>query len=271
MHIKRIILILLLFSIKPQIFAQENIADSLLAIEYRIYKSENDTLVQQLLLQRYQLQLHHKASIAEINKTLSRIDLTLITDSIVRKKMHWNKTLGTYLNGEFDSSEAYTKSYLAYYGEGDTDIWTLNYLNLHQKKSEKEKEALTRLIQIDSSYQALNCICEVEDYELKHPGFYKISSILVPGSGLIFLGKPIKGGIALGISTLTVFAIADLFFKSTWFNMIYWGGSLIDKFYLGQIRLTEKLTQEKQAQKKAELAGTCQLRIQFITGGIDFR
>jgi hypothetical protein len=86
---------------------------------------------------------------------------------------------------------------------------------------------------------------------------YMISSGVIPGSGLVAIGKPLKGIASIVLIGGMSYGVYSLIQSNMYINAINWSLNLGMKFYLGQIKLTKKEFDKKQNKKRSILNKKC--------------
>ena len=244
-------------------FSQESKAEKLLAIEKQVYVCTNDTLKQQLLLSKVDLLLANKEQDERVFREVKRISGDLL-DSLSRERFYWNAALLSYLNKENYRAAVYLGKYEKMSVGKDVPFQLLGFLLYRELDSLKAMTFKRELISADPAFADLACFDQVEAYELKHRTFKHYSGYLVPGSGAMINGNIGKGLLSAGLNAASLAAILSMYRQGLWINTFGWGGNLVSKFYFGNIRMTDKLMDKKEAREKNELAGECELILEGL-------
>jgi hypothetical protein len=120
------------------------------------------------------------------------------------------------------------------------------------------------LVQSDSIFLNLDCFARVAVYERRHLNLYKLSSAIIPGSGIIMNGNAGKGILAMTLTAASVYGVVAMINAGVYINAALWGTGLGLKFYTGNIRLTEKVFREKELKQKNKLATLCELKLEKV-------
>lgn len=257
------IIILLLFLIFSKIgIAQDSFAAQLLKLEEQLYNAQNDTMKNSCALNKFNLYLTHQNYSKNAFSEARRIDYTLIKDIDQRNNFLWNASIIAYLNIERD----YANYYHIHYGEltNDTtlDKQFLEFL-INENYDSKWDSLLLSLSKKDTLFNGLICLKQLPREEDKK-NKYMFASAFLPGLGSALLGYPVKGVVSLSINTAIVLFMVELARHNLWINTVFFGGALIKKFYVGNIRLTSALYKKKQASKKADKAYSCSLNLELL-------
>lgn len=256
---KNIIIVIILFLCISFLHAQL-VTDSLLfELEKKIYKESNDTAKTELLLQKLSIYFNQNNIVNhQVLNELERVEWTLIKDSAVVSNFFWNSALAYLLN---EKHQLALNSYNHYQevAKIDTSIdacffKALITLNLD---SVKFNECLKSCIQKDSSFIDMRCFYDVVNYEKKYRNAYLVSSVVIPGSGMLMLGKSRQGFTSLIINSASAYAVYALIQSNLYVNSIFWGIVLAQKFYAGGIKFTNKLFDEKEMKKQFQLSTNC--------------
>lgn len=249
------IILLLILCIKSK--AQVNIEDSLCAVEYSYFKSENDSTKNTIVQQKIDLMIQNGIYNERLIFEFRRFKTALITDSVLLKRMLWNGSLAFYLNKEYEFSNSYFDSYVEAEESLKPDAEVLGLLIKAEIDSSSFNEHLTTLQMEDSLKNCFSCLMDVHYYVLKHKKAYSITSTIVPGFGSFMTGDVVDG---LG-SLITLggggYGVYTMWNGGLQFNAISWGVMLLPRLYFGGIGLATDNAQELEDKKKSKLAEKC--------------
>lgn len=259
-----IILITLLLCIN--VFYGQNSEDSLLfSIENKIYKCKNDTLVTDYLLQKIDVYINSRKIDSSLLNEIERVNWALIKDTTKLVRFFWNTSLTYCLNEKYHRAE----TFLSYYMEmvkSDSSINTQLFNALILMNTDIVKlNSLLMTSNLDSSIiNLLNCYPSVINYSKKNRNTYLAASAIIPGSGMIALGKIRQGFISLALNGGVTYAVIALSQNNLYFNAVTWGLILVQKFYFGGIRLTGKLFDEKENGTRFIKSNACKENFQLL-------
>lgn len=92
-----------------------------------------------------------------------------------------------------------------------------------------------------------------------------LASAILPGSGTIAAGFPLKGMTSLIVNALCIYSVYWLISSHLYIGAIVWGSIFISKFYRGNIILTKKMLQYKHTKNKNALIKNLQYSLLKIT------
>ena len=127
--------------------------------------------------------------------------------------------------------------------------------------SNYDTSAVREILSKNDSLKPLNCLIDLAAYEKSYYAAYFISSALVPGLGNILLGEVKSGLVSLAITSGMILLTRELFKNNLPINASLWGIAWGLKFYGGNVALTDKNFDKKEAHKKNELAKSCELEV----------
>ncbi len=260
------IIILLLISIRciNSTFSQTDLNSRLLDLEYCVYNSENDTIKNRFIIQKVKLYLINEIQNEDVLTEVKRINLSFIEDSLEKSNLLWNSILIAHLNNDPYFSLYYLNQYEIHSKDSTIETQLLKTLIYSQYNNEISTKIIQKLMLQNSDFKCLECLTKINDYELKHSTFFKRSSYFIPGFGMCLNGDLIKGSTSLMFNTTTFFVVKWLFTKHLYINMLSWGSNLFVKFYLGNIKLTQKLIDEKKNRIRNKKVTECSISISSI-------
>ncbi len=237
---------------------------SLLALEQKVFITTNDTLKTALLVQKTFIRFGTNSINEALLNDINRLDYRLIQDSATQIMWLYNASLAYALMENYRYALIYYNEYASIHA-ADTSLSTqlLHALLLANMDNNKLNTLITNG-KIDTRFTALNCYIKTIDFEKKGKNSYLFAQALLPGSGMALLGKPLKGLASLSLNGASVYAVYTLFSSHLYINAILWGATLGTKFYMGGVRLTETLFNQKQEKQRYALAQACQNNVKQL-------
>ena len=254
-----LILITLPFSL---CYGQPVIGDSLLFYEYKYFKSENDTVRQQLLIKKINLYLNAGISDRQTFLEIKRVKINYLDSTQI--DFLWNASLVSYLNDENDYASFFLSEYLKLSHDTSITAGILEILVYKYTNKGITDKAINRIKLKDSLFDCLHCFEKMVNYKKKHLNAYLISSAIIPGSGSALNGYFLKGLCSLALISASAFAIVKMVEYGLYVNAALWGSGVGLKFYLGNINLTEKLFYRSEAKTNSKLAKDCEMHLKNI-------
>jgi hypothetical protein len=245
-----IFIVLILINITSS-FSQSVDADSLLHFEWSIFKDSANT--DRLLLSKFNYQLKEK-DFSGAGITLKRIRYE--PENFTRKDIKNALLLSVQINSGA-SAEFYFQEYWKRCDTSELQNHILGFLTYMNFDSLKANRFLKQVIAKNTEYDCLDCFYKTLAMSEKGKFFYPVASALVPGSGLIFAGKPVKGFTSI---FLTGVFVAGSILMHQYFlpvNLIGWNVSWGLRFYTGQIALTQKEANGNISRKKQKISDEC--------------
>lgn len=245
-----IILVLTSFLIK----GQSAKTDSLLFFEKLVFNSKSKVSRDSLLHEKLNFAIKH-ADLSSAYTTYLRLEKSGYR--VFDKNYYWNSTLLCLDNFNFSSAIQNYKLYRLNFDSISIHSNLLGYLVHVNYDSILAKKYFRKMIQLDSSLTCMNCFYELLNKKAKNGTGYMISSGIVPGSGLIAVGKPLTGITSMALLGGMAYGVYSLVQSNMYINAINWSLNLGMKFYLGQIKLTKKEFDKKQNKKRSTLNKKC--------------
>ncbi len=261
---KRITISLIFFFVHRHSFSQTSFSDSLLNLEKRIYTCLNDTVKQALILNKITFCLANELPNTAILNEVKRVNYSLLPATPHKQIFFWNACLVAYFNDDINYAQFYFSEYEKL--NKDTTV-TANLLAVLLYKNSDTLEVNKRLLLLsktDSVFNQLTCFNACIRYERKHINRYLIASAIIPGLGTMLNGAVVKGLISLALASTSLYGIIKLVEYGLYINAALWGTGVGLKFYTGNIKLTQKQFQLKEAQQKNKLATSCELILNQI-------
>ena len=246
---QRIIIIFIIVSINSFLIAQQldSLDVRLMQLEYSIFLQKNDSAKKSLKYQKINLcilnQNYHRAY-EEIQKVIDSQE----KDTLIRRWLLWDKTLLAYLNDDvFQAYQCYN-NYINYTKDSSISSLIMGWLIYQDLEFEDSNMFEMAILKRDSSFQKIFSLKRHKENDSKYK-LAKISSWILPGMGMFILGYPIKGINALIINAAWEVGVIVLIQHQLFFNAAFlgitWG---VQKFYMGNVRLTKKIIRYKQSQ-----------------------
>jgi hypothetical protein len=236
--------------------AQVALDRELLHLEKQIFKSPNDTVAASLRLAKFDMLLTH-ARYEEALLTANEIESKLISDSLERTEFLWNASLLFFLNGQLNKADFYHRRYNE--ETRDTSLADLEMRTLIASQMDTAQFArdIDSLMKIDSCFGAMRCYSHLVEHESGNSSFYVIASAILPGSGMIAAGYPMKGLTAMGLTAGSIWAISQLLQHALYINATAYFLLAGVRFYIGNLTLTDSLYHRRQEKRIAKEASMC--------------
>jgi hypothetical protein len=237
--------------------AQNDLIDSLLKLEKKIFTSQSIAEKAQYLKTKAELNLsalNTEAALSELERYSSLIEFNNADADLL-----WNGTLLSLRFDRLGQASNYFQSYYHRFDSSSAQSNLLGFLVYLNNDSVRAKHFYRKMIMRDDSLRCLDCFYQMVNAHYRKGNFFKVSSLLVPGSGLIMMGRPVKGLIAMGIAGIFVAEGIALLSNGLVINFVgtdvMWGL----KFYIGQYLLTAKELNKKIDRKKSQRTQKCRL------------
>ncbi len=251
------IVFIILTACISELRSQDFFASDLLALERKIYVCKTDSEKTPFLIQKLNLYISRSDYSMNALKEARRINYELISMPQQRDRFLWNAALLCQLNQQSDYAIYYYNRYKE--KTGDSSITTTLLEILIQSSHDTSLVSLLteRLSSKDSSFHCLKCLNTMGSYEKRNRAAYILSSVVVPGLGTALEGYPLKGLNSLLISAAITYGVVALVQSQDYPAAILIGAGLGVKFYIGNIRLTNKLFTDRESRQKGMLAENC--------------
>jgi hypothetical protein len=241
-------------------FTAQKLNDSLLYYELKYFNSGTPPK-QRYLIHKINLYLRYDLNSPNVVNEIRRVDHRLIDDTLMRGKFLWNGAVVSYLHGERELSANLLSNYGVLTKDTGMMYKFLTVLVHKYHDTVRVNCNIHALALRDSIFRDLGCFTQAALYERRHLNLYRISSAIVPGSGIIMNGNVGKGILAMTLTAASVYGVVALINAGVYINAALWGTGLGLKFYTGNIRLTEKVFKEKELKQKNKLATSCELKL----------
>jgi hypothetical protein len=246
-------------------------SSTLLDLEERWFYASTADEKQKWMLQKLEFQLQNPSSLAGIYSTMERIDAGLIADSALRANFLWNAALFCLLDEREQEGMTYLNKYQKFSNDSTSNAKLLKIVLRFPYHPTEADSMYDALLAADSSYAGLDCFFDVSLYTGKGLNYYILASALLPGSGIIAQGKPVKGLTSMGLNAGSIVLGVLLWREQLYINSILWGGMLFSKFYPGQLLLTESVFEQRILRKKEKHANECELLCAGVLNRLQFR
>lgn len=238
-----IVSFILIFSIKLN--GQQSKSDHqrrALAIEKRIFSSDDDRVTNLLLLQKGLVLKKAEKPIQSI-MTFERIHYKQCNPQIGFKAVY-NLALLNYSQNKFDAASRYLSDLNFYFDKPDTSkkVLLLKVLvDNVQGNYEGAKQALKKYSVLCRCNLNIDSVYQFENY-LKYPDKAKKLSGLLPGLGQFYAGKPWQGINSLMLNALSLGYAAYCLFNKMYASGVFTGLNLFVAFYSGGKRNAYSIT-----------------------------
>ena len=252
-------------------FSQNNFNSKLLSLELSAYNSNNDSLKNDFIIQKIDLYLRNNIQNIEVLNEVRRINFSYLKDTAQKSNLLWNSALIAYLNDDIYYSLFYLNQFELLSQDSTIETQLLKTLVYSQYNPKISAELVQDLVLKNTDFTCLECLSKIEENRLKHSLWIKRSSYIFPGLGMCFTGNGVKGVTSMALNTSTFFAVRWLFQNHLYLNMFAWGSNLIVKFYIGNIKLTQKLIDKKESSFRGRKASECSITIASILDRYPFQ
>ena len=249
-------IILLLFT--SILFGQHTTDSMFVCFEKQVFEASCDTIKAELIFKKATLYFEADRYDSLLLNETDRIDWHLLKNKSDCLHFLWNASLANLLQKRYTKAEFYFNHYIAL-NTNDSDtlqiktMAALIFMPLNYSK-------LVNLIgqTNDSLLQALTCYQDVLTYHKKRKNYYVLASAIIPGSGMLAVKKTKQGFTSLTLNAATVYFIYTLSQYNLYVNAFTWGFVLGQKFYLGNLALTQKLVDESETKQRQAIAQACE-------------
>lgn len=237
--------------------AQSNVGDSLfaagdylaarVAYERAIFSTNLIRDVNSLLFKKSRC-FTKEEKFNEAYETLMRGNLFEGTDS-VKRLMYYESILTSYLAGKYDLTLGRLKEARYYFPDintRETDLIELLALaELHQWKESQEKHLAYCKIHQQKVDSAL--FTSIINFKPKNPRKAELLSMLVPGSGQVYAGYPLKGLMSLLLNGSLIYFSVYSFSNGYIWSGAFTGVGLFFFFYNGGAAYAGQLAEQRNA------------------------
>lgn len=238
------------------LYAQPDMGNSLLELEYKIYHAESDTLKNQLYLQKIQVYISHNTPSFRAFNEANRVKISLLNNA-QKQDFLWNASLLSLLNDKPEYADHYFSQYMDRSNDKSRGCQLLGLLIYSKTDTSAMQNYITAISEKDSLFISVACLKDVMQYNRKQRGIYIVASAIVPGLGSMLNGNVFKGMSSLAVNSASLYVTHLLTTGNLYINAITWGLILIPKFYIGNLHLTNRLFEQKENRKRNQLHYSC--------------
>ena len=250
------LIILLLYT--SRLFGQHNTDSLFVCLEKQVFEATCDTVKTELIFKKATLYFEADRYDSLLLNETDRIDWHLLKNKSDCSRFLWNASLAKLLQQRYTKAEFYFNLYTELH-DNDSDSLKIKVLSALIFMPLNHSKLVTLIGQTnDSLIHALTCYQDVLNYHKKGKNLFVLSSSIIPGSGMIAVNKPKQCFTSLTLNAATVYFIYTLAQHNLYVNAITWGFILGQKFYLGNLALTQKLVEEAEAKQRQVLATGCE-------------
>lgn len=260
-----IIFIALIHLVSSACAQQDEMISSLLAIEKEIYLSKNDTIKNFLILDKIEVYFTNDSINKGLLKEVKRINRDLFLDSTLRCNFLWNASLVAHICGDYNNAKKYLNDYFIQSKDSSNEFILLSTLVFHEHDPERVDKLIKIAEKRDTSFSKLECLNALEKKSaLKGKKLIVFSSYIIPGTGTVISGRPIKGLVSLLVTGSLGVATFYLAASGLYLNAAFISFPWFYKIYHGQTRLTRKVISEKESKRKNELSIKCEKQLSIL-------
>lgn len=254
---RSIIIILIILISHSHFYGQQSFDNDLLLLEKKIYASHSDVERNDHYFEKFNAYILNKNYSADALKEAKRVKYDLLTDSAKQYRFLWNAAMIAHLNEEKYTAAYYIHQYALVSRDSSIQTFLLAAIINNGFDSVAVSNAVRNLTVYDKKFASLVCMNNIYAYNRKNKMLYPIASAIVPGLGSMLNGNVGKGVNSLLLSSASAYGIYALVQNNLYLNAIFWGTGVGLKLYVGNIKLTSKLVEEKESFKKNTLAVDC--------------
>ena len=253
---KWLIITKLTFLFTSNIFGQDSLDYILLDLEEQIFFAQNDTIKNDLYLEKFNFSICNNLEKEKLLFELNRVQEELLIDSTEHADYLWNAAIVTKVNKEFNYSNMYFDAYLEEAKDASDDIKILGLLI----KSEIDSAAYANFYLgyvYDTSFKCMECLMDLNNFVLPNKKGYVIASYIFPGLGTILTGDFYNGLGSLILVPSSIIGVVNLWKGGLYYNAISWGIVSIPRLYLGNTNLTYEKVNQLEKRRLSELSDNC--------------
>jgi hypothetical protein len=238
-------------------------------MEFRIYQESDPQLRNEILMSKLDSAMslvNESVDLQTIYRDFQRLDRKYIP-SVNLPTYYWNMCLLAHLNKDHMIAERHLTNYEKATRDTSCQKDLLGFLVYLPLDSAKAEQRLMQLVARDSACAELRLLVAHQWPKQQRKGPYLLAAAILPGSGLMAEGYIGKGTTSLFLNVASALAIAAMWQAKLTFNLITWGLMLVQKFYLGQINLTDQMyplrhpkRSARQQIKREDTMSNCMLR-----------
>ncbi len=252
-------------------FGQVDYEAQMLALEKQIYYEENDSLLSNYALEKFNLSIpngDYERSFME----LKRVNDNFIVEDNIKKDFFWNAALVSKLSSNYEYANIYYDLYLNLTNDTSYSSLLLGLLIKEEFDTVVFKKFREEL-PTDSILGCVNCFDKVNAYKLKRKGAYVFTSRIFPGLGTMLTGDFYNGFGSIFTVGGSGYGVYYLINNEFFIGSAGWGYLFFLRFYKGNINLTKDKVQKLEKKRRNRLAKECYSEIEkvLIKYPIDFR
>jgi hypothetical protein len=259
-----IIILIVLLSYTNSLYSQSQFEIELLKAEQDVFVAKTDSERAPFILNKVDLYIKYNDVSENSLKEAKRIDYQLLFDEESKKRFLWNAAILANLSNDMYYAGFYLDNYYKLSHDTSIQYLLLKVLINNGEDSSILVQDTKTLAQKKPEFACLTCLNNVAYYNKKNKYAYLTASILIPGLGSMLEGYPLKGAASLLVNTASAFAIYELVRHNLYVNAVMWGFTLTSKFYLGNVKLTDKLFTTREEKQKNALADRCEGSISIL-------
>jgi hypothetical protein len=233
------IIIIKSFIVSSLLCQSNNLEHELLSLELKQFESNDIKEKLATLVEKVNLEMVNPSYYALLQEDLIRIR-SIATDANTSETILYNQCLIALSLKNYDQMNLLLEELKAKKDTLDLSERILSACLSIIKYDTTQFKADIQHLQSDTS----TILCSLNLNKKK----YTTMSIVLPGLGMMALGKPTKGILALGLNTAAIAGTIYLISKGFYFAGFNTGLTIIPKFYAGNIRLTESVFNRKNNQ-----------------------
>ncbi len=253
MRLTRFIAIILVLNSRV-CFCQTATNDSLLLFEELFFNAKSNSSKDSILFKKYNYCLATNL-LVDAYKTYLRLERANV--KYYNKNYYWNNTLLCTDNNNFALAKKNLDLYRLNFDSISIQSNFLAYLTFINYDSLQAKNYFYKLKTADTSLACLNCFYKLLHQKNKGKPLYATSALVLPGSGLIILGKPVKGLTSMALLGSLAYGVYQLTQYNLYVNALSWTMGLGLKLYSGQVKLTRKEFDKRALKRKNKKAKSC--------------
>jgi hypothetical protein len=243
--------------------AEDTLIAKLIGLEKAFYSSNSSAEKTAIAYQKFNFLIFNNILNEQCVLEIDRIDAHHLTIT-EQKNFFWNSTIISFVNNINSKAIYFFERYQESNLDSSNEALLLSSLIHSDYNSEKSKKSLLELSKRDTVFNCLICLSRDNSLNEKNKKVKIVSSAIIPGLGMMLNGNILKGLTSTALKTSSIILINHLILNKSYINALGWGFSLWLKFYTGNLKLTEKLIDEKQNniyRKKSEQCKNNWIRI----------
>lgn len=253
-----IILLIALAIPTSRLLCQTALDDSLLMLEQRVFVCKNDSEKTELRLKKLNVYFSENVFSNDAFIEAKRIDYTFIKSKDIQRSFLWNASVLAYMNNDKRTSLRWYNQYRQTSSDSSMRSLLLGCLAASDFDSTMHRSFVKAISLQDSDAVCLYDLTRLQNYKRRHKGGYIAASAIIPGLGSALNGNVAKGAVSLAVNSAAWILTYELIRSNLYVNAALVGGAMGMKFYPGNIQLTKKLFEQKEAAQRNTLAKKCE-------------